>query len=147
MRKITFLLFALLPYFIFSQQSFNELKCLKGNWEGSAEGQNIIVNILENESKLPLITFTNFQNAKFTVLEASVSESKRGEILLNVDKATLSYCEKCDFVYGKIKIIIKNKNTILISIKGVGPNVWTSYDQFEGMTDIENLKLSKKAKN
>ncbi len=146
MKKIVYLLFAFLPCFTFCQQAYNDLKSLKGVWEGSAEGQKVTVNIIENESKIPYITFINFQNAKFNVSEASISESKVGEILLNVDKATLSYCEKCDFAYGKIKIILKNENKIIMNIDGVGPNVRISYDQSQGMTDIENLELTRKPK-
>lgn len=146
MKKIILLLITLFPVFFLSQNKFNDLKHLKGTWEGSVDGNKVTVNIFNEEptkSNVPLITFTNFQNQKFIIFDALVSKNIVREITLEVQKATLSSCEKCDFVYGEIKIICKDENSIVMNVKGVGPYIWTSYDVKEGMSDINNLELTK----
>ncbi|MGX9987612.1 hypothetical protein [Soonwooa purpurea] len=140
MKKNILFLIVFMPYFVFSQNKINDLKNLKGTWKGSFEGYKVTANI--NDDK-PLITFINFQNQKFNVLEGLISENKVGEIEIEIKKATLSYCEKCNFTYGKIKIICKNESEIIMNINDVGPSYWRSYDVEEGMTDINNLNLTK----
>lgn len=146
MKKFIHLLVIFFFPIFFSQNNFNDLKYLKGTWEGSVDGHKVTVNIFNEEPircNIPLITFTNFQNQKFIIFDALVSKNIVREIMLEVQKATLSSCEKCDFVYGKIKIICKDENNILMNVNGVGPHIWTSYDVKEGMSDINNLELTK----
>lgn len=139
MKYLTFLII-FMPYFIFSQNRIQKFIDLKGIWKGSFEEYKVIVEINESE---PIFTFSNFKDEKFTVFEGTISENKTGEIELEIRKATLSYCAKCNFTYGKIKITRKNEDQITISVNGVGPSYWRSYDVEEGMTDINNLELTK----
>lgn len=144
MKKHLIFLIVFIPYFIFSQNRIQEFTNLKGIWEGSFEENNekykVIVKIDKSE---PIFVFTNFKNDKFTVLEGKISKNKDEEIEVEIKKATLSYCEKCNFIYGKIKITRKKENQITVSINGVGPSYWRTYDVEEGMTDINNLELTK----
>ena len=129
-----------------TQKTFNKLEDLKGNWEGSIEGYKAIVKINnqgKNEINEPIISLINFQNQKFNVIDGLITENKVGEIEIEIKKATLSYCEKCNFTHGKIKIIYKNENEIIMNINDVGPGYWRSYDVEEGMPDTNNLNLTK----